>query len=122
LVGLIQPQRDAGREQVAEADHVLARVLQRADDADADRPTLAGQRGYRCLSALTLVTIGLVGGEERELVDEHDEERKLQGRRESAGRPGELGGPVVHLGHGVLEEPDHPGCGVGVAGEQVPAE
>jgi hypothetical protein len=40
VFGLVDPQPDSDGEQVPVRDHVLAGVLQRADDHDADRPAL----------------------------------------------------------------------------------
>ena len=40
LLGFIQPHRDPVGEQVADGQHLLARVLQRGDHAVADRPAL----------------------------------------------------------------------------------
>ena len=77
LLGLIEPHGDPGGEQVPEGDHVLARVLQRGDHAVADRPALGGQGRQRGLGPFAQVAVGLVGGQERELVDQHHDEREL---------------------------------------------
>ena len=55
--------------------HVLARILQRPDHAHPHRPALAGQRRDGRLSPLAQVAFGLVGGQERQLIDQHDDER-----------------------------------------------
>ena len=96
--------------------------MQRADHAHPDRPALAGQRGDRGLGPLAQVPVGLVGGQERQLVHQHHHERELRGQREGAGPAAELPGPVVHLGDRGLQQLDHRGRVAGVPVEQGPAE
>jgi hypothetical protein len=108
LVGFIQPHRDPGGEQVPQVDHFFARVLQGADHADADRPALAGEGGDRGLSPFAEVAFGLVGGQERQLIDHHDQEREH-------GRDGERPGPAAELARARVHLGDRGGSGQGRA-------
>ena len=80
LVGFVQPHGDPGGEQVPQVDHVLARVLQRPDHAHADGAALAGEGGDGGFGAFAEVAFGLVGGQERQLIDDHDQERERAAR------------------------------------------
>ena len=78
LLRLIEPHRDPVREQVPDGQHVLARVLQRGDHAVAHRPALGGQGGQRGHDPVLELAVGLVGGQERDLIDQHHGERVLE--------------------------------------------
>ena len=80
LGGLIEAQGDLVGEQVADVQDFLARVLQRGDDAVADGAALGGEGGQRGEGAFFEFAVGLVGGQERDLVDQDHDERVL-GRR-----------------------------------------
>jgi hypothetical protein len=69
LLGFVQPHGDPVGEQVPDAQHVLARILQRSDHAVADRATLRGERGQGVHDSLAHLAVGLVGGQERDLID-----------------------------------------------------
>ena len=112
LLGLIQPHRDPVREQVPDTQHVLARVLQRGHHAVADRPALRRQGGQRGHDPLAELAVPLVGGQERDLIDQHHHERVIHGRDMIAALPGEPGRPALHVGHGGLQH-DRDGVGVG---------
>ena len=122
---LVEAQRDLVGEQVADVEHFLARVLQRGDDAVADRAALGGERGERGEGALAELAVGLVGGQERDLVDQDHDERVLGGRGVVALAAGEPGGPVLHRGHVGFEQVGDVGRVGGVPAvpvEQRPAE
>ena len=104
LGGLVQPQRDLVGEQVADVQDFLARVLQRGDDAVADRAALSGQGGQRGQDALAELAVGLVGGQERDLIDQDHDERVRGGRGVVALAAGEPGGPFLHRGHVGFEQ------------------
>ena len=113
LLGFIEPHRDPVREQVPDGQHVLARVLQRGHHAVADRPALGGQGGQRGHDPVLEVAVGLVGGQERDLIDQHHGERVLAGRGVVALPSGEPGSAVLHVGDRLVE---HGGDGGRVGG------
>ena len=96
---LVQPQRDLVGEQVADVQDLFARVLQRGDDAVADRPALRRQRGQRGEDAFLELAVGLVGGQERHLIDQHHHERVRRVGCVVALPPGEPGRSGLHVGH-----------------------
>ena len=115
LPGLIQPHRDPVREQVPDRQHVLARVLQRGHHAVPDRPALRGQGGEGGHDPLPEFAVRLVGGQERDLIDQHHHERVLHGRDVVAAFPGEPGRPALHVRHCLLQH-DRDGFRVGGVG------
>ncbi len=80
VVAFGQPQRDPGREQVADGQDLLARVLHRPDHADADRAALGQQQRQRGGDPSFGVPVDHVGGQRGELVDDHQDQRLLDGR------------------------------------------
>ena len=87
LVGLGEPQRDPGGEQVAQGDDLLARVLHRPDHADPDRAALGEQQRQGGGDPLLGVPVGDVGGQRGELVDQHHDQRLVDGRGVQPGDP-----------------------------------
>ena len=80
LLGFIEPHGDPVGEQVPDGQHVLARVLQGSDHAVADRAALGGEGGQGGHDPLAELAVGLVGGQERDLIDQDHGERVLPGR------------------------------------------
>ena len=101
LLGLIQPHRDPIGEQVADRHDLLARVLERGDHAVADRPALGRQRRQRRLDPLTGDLVGVVGSQERDLIDQHHHERMLDGGGVVTLAPGQHRGACPHVGDSV---------------------
>ena len=96
LLGLVQPERDLVGEQVADVHDLFARVLERGQDADPDRPALGGERGQRGGDAQLEALVGLVGGQERDLVDHDQDERVIDGGGVGALESGEPARPLLH--------------------------
>ncbi|OPG13840.1 hypothetical protein B1L11_06315 [Microbispora sp. GKU 823] len=96
LLGLVEQECDLDGEQVADVHDLLAGVLECGHDADADRAALGGEDGERGDGPGAEQLVGLVGDQERHLVDEHQGERVGCGGGVRALEAGESVGPLLH--------------------------
>ena len=122
LERVVQAQGDAGGEQVAPADDVLAGVLHRGEDGDPDRAALGQQQPQRLVDPPGRGPVG-ERGQGGELVDDHEHVRRPR-PRDVLANPlgGECLGAGVHDGDEVLQQVAHRlGGGVLEPGEQPPA-
>src|SRR5882724_6013046 len=65
---LVQPQGELVGEQVPNVQNLFARILERGDDAVAHGAALCRQRGQGGEDAFPELSVGLVGGQEGDLV------------------------------------------------------
>ena len=122
LEGVVQAQGDAGGEQVAPADDVLAGVLHRGEDGDPDRAALGQQQPEGLVDPPGRGPVG-ERGQGGELVDDHEHVRRPR-TSDVLADPlgGECLGAGVHDGDEVLQQVAHRlGGGVLEPGEQSPA-
>ena len=103
MLGLIEAHGDPVREQVAQGHDLLTRVLQRGHHAEPDRAALGGQGGEGGFDPVPELLVGLVGGQEGDLIDQDHDQRVRGCRRVLAAGPGVGGGAGLHLGDRVVE-------------------
>ena len=102
VLGLVQPEPDPDGEQVPLRQHVLARVLDRPDHDNTDRPALGQQQAEGGLDALLDGPVVHPRRERGQLVHHHHDQRLIRGR---GVEPGDAEQPVLAFPHHPVPDP-----------------